>query len=118
MAEAKIGAALPKGDGDGLSSIAHDLVRDPTRLRVIMCIIDTKKVTTDFDTGDVTPVVRLRRVEVVRPEDLPAAEQLMRRALEGRSGGTVLPLELEDEMREAFRDIDTSTGEIRNGGDS
>jgi hypothetical protein len=111
MAQAKMGAALPRGDADGLSCIAHDLVHDPTRLRVVLCIVDTKKVTTDFDSGDVIPVARIRRVEVVRPEDLAAAEQLMRRALEGRSGGTVLPLELEDEMREAFATVDPETGE-------
>jgi hypothetical protein len=113
MSDAKIGGQLPKGEGDGLSVIAGDLIRDPHRLRVIMCIIDTRKVTTDFDSGDVIPVARIRRVEVVGGEDLSVAQQLMRRALEKRSDKTVLPLDLEDEMELAFRDINPETGEIR-----
>jgi hypothetical protein len=113
MAEAKIGGTLPKGDGDGLSHLAGDMVRDPHRFRVVMAVIDVKKVTTDFDTGDIIPVARIRRIEVIQGSDLTAAEQLMRRASEKRSDRTVLPLDLEDEISSAFRDIDTTTGEIR-----
>lgn len=115
MSEAKIGGQLPKGEGDGLSHIAGDLIRDPHRFRVVMAVIDVKKVTTDFDSGDVIPVARIRRIEVVQGDDLHTAEQLMRRALEKRSDRTVLPLDLEEEIWTAFRDIDTSTGEIREG---
>jgi hypothetical protein len=111
MADAKLGGTLPKGEGDGLSAIAPDLVRDPHRLRVVMAIIDCKKVVTDHDSGDIIPVARIRRVEVVRGEDLASAEQLMRRALEKRSGETVLPLELEDALHEAFQNVDPATGE-------
>lgn len=111
MSDAKLGAALPKGEGDGLSAIAPDLVRDPKRLRVVMAIIDCKKVTTDHDTGDIIPVARIRRIEVVTGPDLHSAEKLMRRALEKRSGETVLPLDLEDALHEAFQNVDPDTGE-------
>ena len=55
---------------------------------------------------------RLSR-DLFRAEDLPTAEKLVRRALEGRLGGEVLPIELEDEITAAFRDIDPRTGEVR-----
>lgn len=113
MAEAKIGGALPKGEGDGLSGYAGEMIRDPHRFRVVLAVIDVKKLTTDFDSGDTIPVARIRRIEMIAGPDLATAEQLMRRAQEKRSDMTVLPLDLEDEISSAFRDIDTSTGEIR-----
>lgn len=67
--------------------------------------------TTDQDTGDTLPTARIRRAEVVRRQDLKEAERLVRRALEERSGTTVLPMELEDEITAAFADIDPRTGE-------
>jgi hypothetical protein len=37
----------------------------------------------------------------------------MRRALEKRTGGTVLPIDMEDEITHAFRNVDPKTGEVR-----
>jgi hypothetical protein len=53
---------------------------------------------------------RVRRIEVALPGDLSAVERFMRRALEHRSGRTVLPLELEDELRGAFENITDEDG--------
>lgn len=117
MSDIKISGTLPKGDANGAASIAADLIADPHRFKVLLMIVDCKKVTTDNDTGEAVPTARVRRVEAVLPADLPAAEQLMRRSLEKRSGRTVLPLGLEDEMRLAFRDIDSRTGEKRDDTD-
>jgi hypothetical protein len=71
----------------------------------VLGVIDCRRVAVDADTGDEVATVRFRRVEVLLQDDLPAAEQLMRRALEHRTGATTLPLELEDEIRELFAEM-------------
>ncbi len=94
---------LPAGDGNGLSAIVSDLIRDPKRLHVCIALVDCKKITTDSDSGDVVPTARVRRVEViVDPEDMKLAENLMRRALDRRTGREALPYDLEEEIRGAF----------------
>lgn len=109
---AKIGGSLPKGDANGMGPIVRDLIDHPHRFHVLLCIVDCKKVATDHDTGEVVPTARIRRVEVVLPEDLKAAEKLLRRALEKRAGLTVLPMDLEDEVSIAFGRVDPRTGEV------
>jgi hypothetical protein len=107
MADVKRNAVLPKGEENGLSAIAPELVaegahRRTKRLRAAMVIFDARRVAIDSDTGEEIVTVRLRRIEPLLGEDLPAAEKLLRRALESRSGQTTLPLELEDEIRATF----------------
>ena len=111
MSDASISGALPKGDANGLGPIVRDLIDHPHRYHVVMAILDSKKITTDNDSGEVIPTARIRRIEAVLPADLAVAEQLMRRALEKRSGRQMLPIDLEDEMRLAFKQIDPRTGE-------
>lgn len=111
MAEIKMSGKLPNGEADGLSQLAGALVENPHKVHVAVLLLDCKSVTTDQDTGDTVPTARVRRVEVVRREDLKQAEKLVRRALEERSGTTVLPMELEDEITAAFADVDPRTGE-------
>lgn len=114
---ARMGSALPKGDANGLGVITTDLIQHPHRYHVVLAIVDCKSITTDNDTGEVVPTARVRRIEVVDPADLKTAEKLIRRALERRSGTTVLPLELEDELTAAFANVDPRTGEVLDGGD-
>ena len=109
--DANISGAIPKGDANGLGPIVRDLIDHPHRYHVLMAIVDCSKVTTNNDSGEVIPTARLRRVEAVLAADLAVAEQLMRRALEKRSGRQMLPIDLEDEMRLAFKQIDPRTGE-------
>ena len=106
MSSIKLSSKLPGGDGNGLAKIAGELVKSPQKLHVLVALVDSSRTVTDHDTGDSVPVVRVRRVEVVLKKDLPQAEQLLRRALEARTGETVLPLELEDEISQAFSQID------------
>lgn len=103
---------LPKGDANGVSAITHALVEQPHRYHVLLCLVDCSKVTTDLDSGETVPLARIRRAEVVTAEDLKTAEQLIRRSLERRSGSTVLPLEIEDEISAAFAQVDPRTGEM------
>ena len=119
MSDATLSGTLPKGDANGLGPIVRTLIDEPPRFHVVMAIIDCKKVTTDFDTGDVVPTARIRRIEVITPADLTVAQQLMRRSLEARTGRTVLPLDLEDDIRRfAFGQVDPRTGEKRKDGNS
>lgn len=110
MPDVKRNAILPTGEENGLASIAQHLVaegahRSPKRLRAVIGIIDSRRVNIDGDTGEELATVRFRRVEVLLISDLAQAEKLIRRALEHRSGETTLPLELEDEIRQAFDDM-------------
>jgi hypothetical protein len=108
----KLQGTLPKGDANGLEAIASALVARPRGLHVVIAVVDVKKITTDSDDGSAEPTVRIRRVEVIPPDDKEAAEKLMRRALERRQGDTVLPLEVEDELTMLFENIDPDTGEL------
>ena len=115
MADAHIGGTLPVGDANGLAAIAAELIEDPGRLHVMIAVIDCAKVTTKTDTGDRLATVRVRRIERVLPDDHGAAEVLMRRSLEQRTGHTVLPLELEDDLRAAFAEIEAQDADDDQG---
>lgn len=108
----KLASALPKGDGNGLDSLARDLIDSPRDIHVIVALVDCKKITTDNDSGEIEPTARIRRVEVISEDDKDLAAKMLRRALERRTGKTVLPFDLEEDMRAAFGNIDPSTGEI------
>jgi hypothetical protein len=118
MSNSSLSGALPKGDANGLGPIVRDLIDDPHHFHVVMAIIDCKQVKTNFDTGEVVPTARIRRIEVMLPADLGAAQKLMRRSLEHRTGRTVLPLDLEDDIQLAFGQIDPRTGEKKKDDDS
>lgn len=110
MADVKTNAILPRGENNGLASVARALAdeatgRAPKKLRAVLGIIDCRRVAVDADTGEEIATVRFLRLEVLLACDLGGAEQLIRRALEYRSGETTLPLELEDEIRQAFADM-------------
>jgi hypothetical protein len=102
MPDIKGTALLPKGEANGLIEMADELVKEPNRLRAALVIYDAKRGTEDYDQHDTIVTVRVRRWENLLPADLGRAEELLRRALEARSGQTVLELELEDEIRKAF----------------
>jgi len=107
MPNVKKNALLPGGEENGLAPIAGLLVAEgmgqaPRKFYAVLGIIDCKRVGVDADTGEELATVRFRRVELLLPDDLPQAEKLIRRSLEFRSGQTTLPLELEDDIRQAF----------------
>jgi hypothetical protein len=111
----KITGALPKGDANGLGALRLALLEHPRQMHAVIAIVDCKSTTTDTDTGERTPTARIRRIEAVLADDHPAAQRLMLRALENRTGRAVLPLDLEDDIRLAFGRIDPDTGERRDG---
>lgn len=106
MTDSALGGSLPSGDANGLNAIAGALAANPTQLRALLVLVDCSKVTRNTDSGTLVATARVRRIEAVLPEDFGAAEQLLRRALEKRTGETVLPLDLEDDIRAAFAEVD------------
>jgi hypothetical protein len=103
--EISLSGALPRGDGNGLGVIVKSLIREPEKIHALVVLVDTTKLVTHVDTGETIPVLRIRRAEVIRDEDLKEAERLVRRAWEQRNGDTVLPLEMEDDLRLIFDSV-------------
>lgn len=102
---ANIAGALPAGEANGLAAIARELVEEPNRVHVVIALVDCSKITTKTDSGDVIPTARIRRIEAIKdPEDGRRMRVLLRREWERRTGKTVLPFELEEDMRKAFGD--------------
>lgn len=98
----KLASGLPKGDGNGLDQLARNLIDAPHDVHVIIALVDCKKITTDNDDGTIEPFARIRRVEVITDEDKARAAVMLRRALEKRTGSTVLPFDLEEDVKSAF----------------
>ena len=94
----KLASALPKDHG--LTN--RILTNDPEATHLVIAIVDVKVLTTDVDTGDVEPTVRVLNVEIVNTADGADAQLMLKRALEKRTGKTVLE----------GLDFDQVTGEV------
>jgi hypothetical protein len=110
----KLNSRLPKGDANGLDSLARNMLEEPHQVHVVIALVDCLRFTTDVDEGTSEPTARIRRVEVITEADKGQAQVMLRRALEKRTGKTVLPFDLEEDMRAAF--VDFETGEIHDEG--
>jgi hypothetical protein len=100
---ANLAGALPAGEANGLAAIAGELVNSPNTVHVAIVLIDCVKITTKTDSGDVIPTARIRRIEPIKDlADGHRMRVLLRREFERRTGKTVLPFELEEDMRAAF----------------
>lgn len=106
---ANMASALPAGEANGLAAIGREMVEDPNRVHIVIALVDCVKITTKTDSGDVIPTARIRRIEAIKdPEDGRRMRMLLRREWERRTGKTVLPFELEEDMRAAFGDDPTA----------
>lgn len=108
----RLASGLPKGEGNGLTVLARKLIDNPSRIHVVIALIDCKRISTDVDTGDIEPTARIRRIEAVLRDDHEIAQTMLRRALDKRIGKEVLPYDLEEDLRLAFEGIDPDTGEV------
>lgn len=114
----KLASALP--DGHGLDAVRRALIEEPHRQHVVIGIVGTKAVTTDYEKGGKEATVAVRKIEAVTiTDDLPMVHKLLVRATDKREGKTVLPIDIEDDLGDAFKvrseDIDTditATGEL------
>jgi hypothetical protein len=109
MPDVKGTALLPKGEANAFVAFADELLKDPRRKRAALIIFDCKRGTEDYDQGDTVITVRIRRAEMLLTSDLPAAEKLIRRAAEARSDQPVLPLDVEDEITQVFKEMTNPT---------
>jgi hypothetical protein len=105
MSDIKLSGKLPGGDKNGLAKIAGALVKDPHKVHALLVLVDNQKTVVDNDTGDSIPTVRIRSIEAILKQDYAQAERLLRRAMEQRTGQTVLDMDLEDEIADAFRGV-------------
>lgn len=100
----KIAGALPKGEANGLATLDRIVTSDTEMRHVVIAVLATKKVVTDIETNETEAQMRIERIERILPLDVEVAEQLLRRALQKRSGQTVLPIDVEDDISSAFRE--------------
>jgi hypothetical protein len=108
----RLAPGLPSGDANGLSAISRRLINSPHAITAVVALVDCSRLLTDTDTGDVEPTARIRRIEPIVGEDVQLAQQILRRALEQRTGQTVLPFDLEEDLRTLGLQIDPDTGEV------
>jgi len=99
----KLSSSLPHGESNGLAAMGPNLTEEPHKPRVALIVLNCKSISTDVDTGEITPTARILRIEPVLDDDLERAEQLMRRGLARRTGQETLPIDLEDEIGEIFK---------------
>lgn len=93
MSDITLGGNLPKMDQhNGLSVIADELVKDPSARRYAVILFDAQKLVTKVDDGEVSPVLRIRRIEVVTDDtDVKDVVELLDRLCQDRMG--MLPIE-------------------------
>lgn len=108
----KLNPKLPEGEANGLAAIAADLVDEPRKIHMVLMLVDCPETKINNITDEKSPTARIRRIEVIDPDDRVTVEQMMRRALERRTGKAVLPIEIEDEIKALWDGIDPGTGEI------
>ena len=106
MTEVSLSSRLPRGDGNGLGAIARDLIHNPEKIHALIVLVDCTKLITEVDSGETIPLLRIRRAEAIRKSDLGEAQRLVRRAWEERCGTTVLPIEMEDDIKLVFEGFD------------
>lgn len=112
----KLKGTLPKENG--LDQLNGLICHDPARKVLVIAVIEGDKITTDVDTGMQEAQIRIRRIEAITTDDADRAAQLLRRAVETRTGQVQLPIDVEDELDEILTSatgiaVDPETGEIQ-----
>src|SRR6185312_2572029 len=100
----KLLGKLPQGQANGLTVIGQQLVDEPLKIHTIIALIDSPTAAIDNDSGDVTPNVRIRAIEVIE-EDKPTLARLLRRAKDSRLGINLLPFDTEESLDRIFEGI-------------
>lgn len=98
---AKLSGSLPKGHGLG-PAIRRLSEGDPV---VALVVLRRQKRVEDYEKSEVELVVKIAEVETVQPDDLYLARDLMRRALEARTGQPTLPYDLEQALEGIFEGV-------------
>lgn len=101
----KLKAALPKGDADGLSAVEPQAIKKQKPI-VALVILEPAKIDEDLHTREKELIVSIRRIEALLAEDVEAATRLLQRAFESRTGEATLPLELENDVKDALKGVE------------
>jgi hypothetical protein len=102
----KINSALPKGDADGLSALEVQMLKKLKPV-VALVILEPTVIDEDVKTHEKSLKVGIRRIEALLPDDLETATRLLQRSFEARTGDATLPIELEDDINDALKGVDT-----------
>lgn len=97
----KLASALP--DGHGLDAVRRQLLEEPRHKHVAVAVVDCAKVLTDYEKGSKEPTAAIRTIEIVHHDDLDLTRKILTRGRDRRLGATVLLLDLEDEVGDAFK---------------
>ena len=102
---AKLSSRLPDYPENGLEAIGNQLVTKPEDVVVVVVRLDTMRLTTDLDSGDIVPTARILSIEPLRDDsEAQTAVDLMRSAFEARTGLAQLPFESDDTAMQAEAD--------------
>ena len=102
----KINSALPKGDADGLSGLEAQMLKKQKPV-VALVILEPAVIDEDLKTHEKSLKVGIRRIEALLPEDVETAVRLISRSFESRTGDATLPIELENDIKDALKGVDT-----------
>lgn len=102
----KIKTALPKGDANGLPAIEAQALKNQKPI-VAIVILEPAEVNQDLHTKEKSLTTTIRRIEPLLQEDVQTATRLLQRSFEARTGETTLPIELEDDITDALKGVDT-----------
>jgi hypothetical protein len=97
----KLASTLP--DGHGLEAVRRQLLEEPRHQHVAIALLNCSKEVVDHEKGSREPVASIRTIEVVHPDDRALTHKILTRGRDKRLGSTVLPLDLEDDVAEAFQ---------------
>jgi len=100
---AMLGATLPKGEHNGLTPFARLFADFPKNIRPAIVLLDCKETRENQDDDSQKAIIRIRRIELIADEsDAKVIERMVERAYEKRTGNTMLPFDLEAEVRDAM----------------
>lgn len=93
----KLAGRLPGStEHNGLSAVVGDLLREPETTRLAIIEYDVPKITTDVESGDRVPTMRVLRIEPAgsdKEDGYQALRELMLSSAENRLGHMPLPFD-------------------------
>lgn len=100
----KMKGTLPKGESNGISALEPKILKKSHPI-VALVVLDEAGRYQDHETLEWEVTLKIRRIEAVLAEDIEAATRLVQRAYESRTGDATLPIELEEEIRDALKGV-------------
>jgi|HubBroStandDraft_3_1064219.scaffolds.fasta_scaffold409761_2 hypothetical protein len=116
----KMSATLPDGEGNGLDALAPEMRRPDTAgvKYAVVAVITRQDLKISDYTGEVIPTARFLQLEVVTGEDVEHFAVLLRRAHDTRMGRDQLPLAMELDIGQIFKNFTDDRSDGDGGGDA